>query len=110
MEWLAEFLNWEVRLELSYYGSAYYSKESGNLMCGVLNFEDMANSWAFWMEEVEPRIREKGLTERYVSALYAIVEADLYEADPFERMELDTAVLFATLPQRAEALRRVLQQ
>ena len=55
-------------------------------------------NWITWMTYVEPRIREKGLWDTYISMLCGRLNSIFPEV-----------VMEATLPQRAEALMRVLE-
>lgn len=55
------------------------------------------DAWGYWMAEVEPRIHDRGLWIDYIDNL------------EWELGGMTSEVMQATLPQRAEALRRVLE-
>lgn len=88
MEWLAEFVG--------YYGPLI---QEGQPEC---------KAWGFWMTEVEPRIREKGLYDEYMISLWENLCGPYEAVKSMSQGSAASYLMQSTLAQRAEALRRVL--
>lgn len=81
MEWLAEWMGWNRAPNTKY------------------EFH-----WDMWMAEVEPRIRERGLWPIYINTL--LEDMDVI----YSYSSRECKAMTATLAQRAESLKRVLEE